>query len=271
VGEGGGRNIAVMGFNVAEANGLFLTHFHSDHMDGLGPLMLFHWTRGASTAPLPIYGPTGVESVVEGFNAAYAVDDSYRIAHHGEEVVPSTGGGGEAKAFDMPATSAVVYDNGGVRITAFAVDHEPVEPAVGYRFDYKGRSVCFSGDTVKSTSLEAACKGVDLLVHEALDPELVGELERVSRKNGNANAAQIFLDIRDYHATPEDAADSAQASGAQMLVYSHLVPALPTSLLYATFVGDAESRFDGEIVVGEDGMMFSMPADGEGIERSQLM
>ena len=48
---------------------------------------------------------------------------------------------------------AVVFDQDGVRITAFKVDHRPVEPAVGYRFDYKGRSVVASGDTVYSESL----------------------------------------------------------------------------------------------------------------------
>jgi len=35
----------------------------------------------------------------------------------------------------------VLLDDGGLKITAFQVNHEPVYPAVGYRFDYKGRSV----------------------------------------------------------------------------------------------------------------------------------
>ena len=64
MGENGNRNLNLMGISAADVDALLLTHFHSDHIDGIGPLMLFHWTRGASAAPLPVYGPKGVEQVV---------------------------------------------------------------------------------------------------------------------------------------------------------------------------------------------------------------
>jgi ribonuclease Z len=271
IGEGGGRNIALMGVNVADADALLLTHFHSDHIDGLGPLMLNHWIRGATTAPLPIYGPTGVEALVDGFNAAYSTDDTYRTAHHGETIAPSIGGGGEARPFELTSEDVVVLGQDGLTITAFAVDHDPVVPAVGYRFDYKGRSVCISGDTAKSTNLERACKGVDLLVHEALQPSLVKEMAAAMKQRGQDNTAKIMFDIIDYHSSPEDAAESAESAGAGMLVLSHLVPPLPLSYLYPAFLGDAENRFDGAIIVGEDGMLFSLPADGDAIERTGLL
>jgi len=41
----------------------------------------------------------------------------------------------------------VVFEEGGVKVTAFLVDHEPIVPAFGYRVDYRGRSVVLSGDT----------------------------------------------------------------------------------------------------------------------------
>ena len=88
---------------------------------------------------------------------------------------------------------------------------------------------------------------------------------------GNANTAKIFGDIQDYHASPEQAAESAKAAGAQMLVLSHLVPPLPLSYLYPAFLGDAKNRFDGPIVVGEDGMLFSLPPKSKAIERRNLM
>lgn len=271
IGEGGNRNIALMGFDAAEVDGVFLTHFHSDHIDGLGPLQLFHWTRGASRVPLPIHGPAGVEAVVDGFNAAYATDGTYRIAHHGEAVVPSTGGGGAARPFVMDAPIKLVFERDGLKVTAFTVDHEPVEPALGYRFDYKGRSFCISGDTVRSANLEAACKGVDVLVHEALQPALVGEMQRALAERGTAGTAKIMADIIDYHASPQDAADSARVTGAELLVLTHLVPPLPSAALYPAFLGDAATRYDGPIVMGEDGMLFSLPAGGDGIERGELM
>lgn len=271
MGESGNRNLNLMGISAAKVDALLLTHFHSDHIDGIGPMMLYHWTRGASTAPLPVYGPEGVEQVVAGFNAAYTLDHTYRIAHHGETVVPSSGGGAEARPFAIKGDSATILQGGGLTVTAFKVDHDPIRPAVGYRFDYKGRALCISGDAAKSANLIAACKEADLIVHDALQPHLLKEVEAAFAAQGNANTAKIFHDIRDYHATPEQAAESAQAAGVQMLVLSHLVPPLPAAYLYPAFLGDAPARFDGEIVVGEDGMLFSLPPNSEAIDRRSLM
>ena len=271
IGEGGAETLNVMGISPGKADGLLLTHFHSDHIDGVGPLMLFHWTRGSSTTPLPVYGPSGVEAIVDGFNAAYATDNTYRIAHHGTAVVPPSGAGGIARPFEMTGPATVVLERDGLKITAFTVNHDPIKPSVGYRFDYKGRSLCISGDTKKSSNLEAVCKGVDILVHEALNPGLVQKMEAAAGADSQFGAAKIMHDIQDYHTSPEEAAESAQTSGAGMLVLSHLVPPLPSRWLYAAFLGDAESRFSGPIVVGEDGMMFSLPAGSKTIDRSRLI
>jgi ribonuclease Z len=271
IGEGGNETLNLMGINPAKLDGVLLTHFHSDHIDGMGPLMLYHWTRGASTSPLPVYGPSGVETIVEGFNAAYATDNAYRIAHHGETVVPPSGGGAQAITFEMTGPSIKVLERDGLTITAFEVDHDPIKPAVGYRFDYQGRSLCISGDTSRSPNLEAVCDGVDILVHDALQSTMVKEMQSAMQARGNMNAAAIFHDIQDYHATPQDAAESAQASDARMLVLSHLVPPLPLKYLYPAFLGDAENRFDGPIIVGEDGMLFTLVPGDEAIHQSNIM
>jgi len=271
VGENGNRNLNLMGISAADVDGLLLTHFHSDHIDGIGPLMLFHWTRGSSATPLPVYGPPGVEKVVAGFNAAYALDITYRVAHHGEAVVPLSGGGATARPFTMTGSSTVVLQGGGLTVTAFTVDHDPIKPAVGYRFDYKGRAVCISGDTAKSANLIAVCKSADVIVHDALQPRMVKDIEAAFAAKGNTATAKIFADIQDYHASPEEAAESAQEAGARMLVLSHLVPPLPLAYLYPAFLGDAPAQFDGPIVVGEDGMLFSLPPQSDAIERRSLL
>ena len=64
-------------------------------------------------------------------------------------------------------TQGVVFDEHGVKVTAFVVDHGPVRPALGYRIDYRGRSVALSGDTRVSENLIQFAKGVDVLIHEA--------------------------------------------------------------------------------------------------------
>jgi ribonuclease Z len=270
-GEGGARNIALMGIPNARVERLFLTHFHSDHIDGLGPMLLLRWTGAAATSPLPVHGPPGVDRVIAGFNAAYTLDNGYRTAHHGEKIAPPTGAGATAMPFALDGESAVVLDEGGVKVTAFVVDHTPVAPAVGYRFDYQGRSVAITGDTAKAASIARAAKGVDLLVHEALQPALVGKMTRGLKARGLANTAQITQDILDYHASPEDAADIAKAAGVRELVLSHIVPPVPSRFFYPALLGGAPRRFGGPITVGEDGMLFVMPAGSRAIERRDLM
>lgn len=270
-GEGGARNISMMGIPNGRIDRLFLTHFHSDHIDGLGPMMLLRWTGSAATSPLPVHGPAGVDAVISGFNAAYALDNGYRTAHHGEKIAPSSGAGAAAMPFDLASNSAVVFEKDGLRVTAFRVDHDPVSPAVGYRFDYKGRSVVISGDTAKSSNLERVANGADLLLHEALQPKLVAKMTGALQAKGAANTAQITRDILDYHASPEEAAQSAAMAGVRELVFTHIVPPVPMRILYPAFVGDAARYFKGDIIVGEDGMLFSLPAGSKAIDREALM
>lgn len=266
-GEGAARNIAQMGLPNGRIKAMFLTHFHSDHIDGMGPMMLLRWTASGNSSPLPVYGPPGVESVIAGFNAAYALDNGYRTAHHGEAITPTAAAGAAPMPFAFPASPTIVYEGDGLRVTAFAVDHRPVQPSVGYRFDYKGRSVVVSGDTAPSKTLQVASKGADLLIHEALQPKMVKQLAAALDKAGRGQTAQIMRDILDYHASPAQAADSAKAAGVKMLVLSHVVPSMPSSYLNSAFLDGAEDHFEGPFVVGQDGQYFSLPAGTKAIER----
>jgi ribonuclease Z len=267
------RNLGQMGLAPGQVEALLLTHFHSDHIDGMGELMLQRWAGGGRTSPLPVIAPEGVEAIVDGLNAAYAADVSYRIAHHGADIMPPSGAGGEARPFVMPQGVAqrLIYDLDGLKITAFAVDHRPVSPAVGYRFDYKGRSVVFSGDSVKSETVRKVCNGCDLLVHETLNAAMVGVTERALRKAGRDRLAHIMADIPDYHTTPVQAAALAKAARARMLVFSHIVPALPLDYLQGYYMKGVSQAFDGPVVLGKDGMLFSLPANQDNIERGDLL
>ncbi len=272
IGEGGARNLALMGVPMGRIEGVFLTHFHSDHLDGMGPLMLLRWTGAAAPSPLPMHGPSGVEAIVAGFNGAYLTDNGYRTAHHGPKIAPPSGAGGIAMPFEIgTADSMVIEDADGLKITAFRVDHGPVKPAFGYRFDYKGRSVVFSGDTVPTPTLITAAKGADLLVNEALQPKLVSLITAALEAKGQANTAQITRDIVSYHTTPQQAADTAKAANVHLLVLNHLVPPVPVRFAYRAFLGDAAQHFGGEIIIGEDGMMFSLPAGTTEIRRRKLL
>ena len=75
-----------------------LTHFHSDHIAGLADVNLASWVAGRQ-ASMQVYGPQGVETVVAGFNQAYRLDRGYRIAHHGEKLLPRSAGPMQANTF----------------------------------------------------------------------------------------------------------------------------------------------------------------------------
>ena len=154
-GTGGARNLNPMGLPIGEVDAVFLTHFHSDHIDGLGELATLRWASAAHTEPLPVHGPEGVDEVVAGFNRSYAQDAVYRNAHHGDTVAPLSGQGMQAVPHMQPpeGEALVVYESDGLTVQMIKVEHDPVEPAVAYLFAYKGRSALVSGDTVIRTQL----------------------------------------------------------------------------------------------------------------------
>jgi ribonuclease Z len=266
-GTGGARNMARMGVPPAQLEAVFLTHFHSDHIDGLGELALQRWAGGARDIPLPVIGPTGVEAVTAGFGRAYGADAGYRVAHHGVETMPPSGAGMEARHFPppRPETPIVVWDADGLRVTAFRVDHAPVDPAVGYRFDYGGRSVLVSGDTSKSDEVLRNARGVDLLVHEALDAKLVAVMNEAATEAGRTNLAKITSDIPDYHATPVEAAEIAEAAGAGHLLYYHVVPPLLLPGMEAVFLEGVADAYSGPVTVGRDGTKIFLPTGSDTI------
>ncbi|MFK7732614.1 MAG: MBL fold metallo-hydrolase [Pseudomonadales bacterium] len=260
------RNLARMGYQAGQVKGVFLTHFHSDHIDGLGELATMRWAGGDNATPLPVFGARGVERVVEGFNLAYSQDFTYRHAHHGDLVAPMSGAGLQAMPFAKPALGKLltVYQGQGLTVEALAVQHAPVEPAVGYRFSYKGRSLLITGDTAKFANIEKLAQGVDLLVHEALAPNLVNMMHDTANKLGNEIMAKITHDILDYHASPVEAAETAKAAGVGHLLYYHIVPPLVIPGQKALYLNGAEDIFPN-YTIGEDGVSFSLPANSDAI------
>jgi|CXWL01.1.fsa_nt_gi ribonuclease Z len=271
-GDGSTETLGLMGLNPANVEAVFLTHFHSDHIDGLGGLALQRWATGAAHTQLPVYGGEGVERVTNGFNEAYALDSGYRVAHHGADVVPPEGFGLSPHAFALPEgqDQTIVLDADGVRVIAFRVDHGPVRPAFGYRVEYGGRSVVISGDASPSPTLVAAAEGADLLVHEALSPSLTAIAEEAARAKGQNGIAAIFHDIPDYHTSPEDAADMATQAHVGALALTHLIPPVPGQLPKGPFLGAARQRYDGAFWVMRDGDLIIMPASG-GYNRRNLL
>jgi ribonuclease Z len=270
VGSGSVRKLLRMGFPMAKLDRIYLTHLHSDHIDGLGEALLQSWIGAARTTPTIVAGPAGTDEIVAGFNAAYRIDSTYRVAHHGAAIAPPDGFGGVAQIIAIAKDGeAIVFNDGGVRITAFSVSHEPVHPAFGFRIDYKDRSVVISGDTVYDANLVANAKDADLLLHDAMNKTMVAQLGEALAARGQANTAKIMRDIQDYHASAEDAARAAKEAGARRLALYHTVPPVPGRYFNAAFKGDAEKVFGAQVDVTQDGDLYVLPAGAKTITRKR--
>jgi ribonuclease Z len=272
-GSGASRVMSRVRLPQGEIDAILLTHFHSDHIDGLGELLLQRWANSGAREPVPLHGPDGVEAIVAGLDQAYAASRGYRVAHHGPEIVPPEGAGASARPFPAPdeGGEVVVLDDGGLRVVAFRVDHAPVDPAVGYRFDYGGRSVLVSGDTVQSENLERFAQGVDLLVHEALSRSMVRALTRGTRAAGRERLAKITEDIQDYHTSPVEAAEIAEDAGVGHLLFNHIVPPLLVSPMEDLFVEGVSEVYDGPVTVGRDGTLVILESGTGSIEVRELL
>jgi ribonuclease Z len=272
-GEGASETMARMQLAPGRIEAVLMTHFHSDHIGGLGTVNLQRWVADGERPALPVIGPEGTDRLVNGLNEAYALDRSYRVGHHGPDVVTPDNGAMDARVFSIPEgeDSMVVLEDDGLTVTAFVVQHPPIEPALGYRFDYKGRSAVISGDTNYSPTLIEAARDTDLLVHDALSTELLMMVSDAARDAGLPARSQILADVPDYHATAPEAADAAREAGAGALAITHIVPPLPLKGLEAIFLGDAEERFDGPLWLARDGDLYSLPAGGGELKRSNLI
>ena len=240
---------------------VLLTHFHSDHIAALGDMHLNSWVRGRPSK-LDVYGGPGVAQVVDGFNLAYGQDYTYRTGHHGEDYVPSSKAGLVAKTIQA---DSVIYDEDGIKITAITVYHPPIEPALAFRFDYKGRSVLISGDTVKDDNLIAAAKNVDVLIHEVIQRDLVDIFVQALEDNGQGKLGKIIHDTHDYHASPVEAAQAANEASADLLVYYHYAPVPQNAIMDQIFMrGVDDIRPDG-VLAARDGTHIRLPANSDNI------
>lgn len=278
VGPESPKNLAIWRIPATRVEAVFLTHFHSDHIGGLGELNMQMWAQGRSR-PLDVYGPVGVDQVVAGFNMAYSFDHNYRHAlhSHGGDMLPEAAAvmiGHPAdfvKPGDVPSgRTRVVYSQGGVVVTAIEADHRPVSPAFSYRFDYKGRSVVITGDTVYNAGLARTAKGADVLVSEAQAYHLQNIMAREAGTIGQTTLASVLNDTSRYHINPVDAARLANQAGVRELVYTHIAPPLVFDFLKTPWLrGVSDVRPHG-VNIGRDGMLISIPLNGSAVRFDQL-
>ena len=231
-GRGSSIRMGQVGASLGRINALFITHFHSDHVNGLPDLwMAGYMGTGSRQTPLQLYGPTGITNMADNMMATFQTDTAARTQGGN---VPAGAEKIEAHEID---SDGVVFDEAGVRVTAFSVTH--IDPSYGYRVDYGGKSVLISGDTRFDQNLIEHGEGVDLLVHQV-------RMRPPGADNGN-------------HTSPEDAGRVFATTGAKMGVYSHInlggrSSSDPEGL--EELVARTRETYDGPLTVGEDLLRF---------------
>ena len=225
-----------LGIPLNSVTKLFLTHLHSDHVVGLPDLYLSPWAATNRRVPLEVWGPEGTTAMMNGIQQAFAFD--IHVRRDVDERQPAEG----IRFESHDIHEGVVFDQAGVTVTAFLVDHGPVKPAYGYRVDYAGHSVALSGDTVPSENLMRVAKGVDVLVHEAMDD--VAFLANAASRNGTLEQARKIIA---HHTTPEQAAEVFSRVRPRLAVFSHARGA-------NAFLPRVRAGYAGRVEAGEDMM-----------------
>ena len=267
IGDGANVNLGKYSVPTNQIKAVLFTHLHSDHISDLADLHLATSLPGRPKA-LPGYGPEGTDLVTSGFEMAYKLDYGFRNEHHGEALAPIKSVGFETTIVDL--NNPVIYNENGLKITAFKVTHEPIEPALGYRFDYKGRSLVITGDSSYDENIALISKNADVLIAEAQANHIINIMQKaLLERDPNQPLVKVLEDIKTYHMTPVEAAKLANMADVGHLIFYHLTPAPRNGIMENVFVrGVDEIRSDWTL--SRDGTFVVLPVGKEEIKVSDL-
>lgn len=227
-------NAAELPINGVEA--VFFTHLHSDHVIGYPDLIFTSWVFGRRT-PLKSIGPPGLKTMTDHLIAAF-VDDIDVRTNGLEKAIPNG-----YKVTVREVRSGVVYDSGGVKVTAIPVPHGEWKVALGYRIDARGHSIVISGDTRPSDALTEASRGVDVMVHEVYSAANV-EPEKLP---GGGDWPRY---LKDAHTSDVEIGVIAAKAQPKMVVLTHVIGLGATE---ADMVAAVKSKgYTGRVAVGHD-------------------
>jgi ribonuclease Z len=240
VGRGANQRLYQSRVNPKDISKIFITHLHSDHIEGLPDLWMTPWFLLGRDHGFDVWGPDGTEQMVQGMRTMFGHDLKARV----NQFNPIENLGIRTHI----VTEGPVYNEAGVKVTAFPVEHADGNPAFGYRVDCDGRSVLLSGDTTLNDNVIKYGAGADLIVHNVIAfsdrlsqmPEMKGVLAKLT--------------------TPEQAAEVFQQTKPKLAVYSHIV----TKELEGKKGEDqiiARTRaagYNGPLVMGLDRMSFEI-------------
>jgi ribonuclease BN (tRNA processing enzyme) len=247
-GMGVTNQYARTGIPFSALKSIFITHHHADHNIEYGPLLTVGWIQGMRPKGVQAFGPPPLAEMTQNWMRAYKQTVDFWAEDFHMEPLSSV----EVK--EISAAGPVTQDDN-VKVSAIVVEHPPVKPAFAYRFDFKDRSIAFSGDTAPLDVVAEMAKGADVLVHETMYVPAVEKYIKAQIAKGRPVKFEAFMDhMKADHTPVEDVGRIAQKAGVKTLVLSHLTPAID-SISDETWRAPAAQYFKGEIIVGRDLMV----------------
>ena len=257
LGEGSLAQMEELRIPFQAATEVFISHWHSDHFIDLPGYINRSWQLGR-TEKVTVYGPSGIQRVINGIDSLLMFENSFRMAHHGTEIMNQELSA--ASAQQIPETQGIhtIYDAEGIKISATLVNHDPVDLSYAFRIDYAGKSVVLSGDCAYDERLISFAEGTDILVHEAMQKDFIRRASILQKEIGNDRNSKILQDLLDYHATPKEAATIAQKANVKKLVLSHLAPIPGKPISRRFFKVGLDDIYNGPIILANDGDVFTI-------------
>lgn len=239
-GDGVARQLAFAGVPLPSLRHIFITHQHSDHNADYGNLIWLAWAAGLKTR-VDAWGPPPLKKMTKLFFEMNAFDIRMRMSNEGRVPLAPL-----VHVHEIRDGGGVMTDDN-VKVTAALVDHPPIVPSFGFRFDTHDRSIVISGDTAPSDNLVMLARGADVLVHSVMYPAAIDRLAR-----GVPTATSLKESILAHQTAAEDAGRIAERAGVKALVLSHLVPAEDGEVTDEMWIQAAQTRFRGTVILGKD-------------------
>jgi ribonuclease Z len=243
-GAGTAHRLVAAGYGTLPLKAIAFTHLHSDHVTGILDVLWAGWIQRRWKVPPTIYGPPGTQHFIDHLIQAMAYDIKVRS---GEVLDP----------MNLVPFVVEIEDGWKVRgkdwqLSAFRVDHWPVDQAFGFRVDQGPSSVVISGDTKVSENLIAYSKDTDLLVHEVYWSQ---GLRDIAAAAPDEEERARFRLLETYHTGSEEVGKVAELAGAKHLVLSHIIRSRGDP---SDFVKDVSPDYGGKLTVAEDLMTFEL-------------
>jgi ribonuclease Z len=246
---GRGATIRLYQLGISSGKGIdavFLTHYHSDHVEGLPDLWMTGYMFGpfgSRSKPMMLLGPAdgtsgGVTRIAKGLMDTFS--DDVRIRQADEQIAAAAT---QIEAHDFRG-DGVIFEEAGVKVTAFAVNHgDLIKPSVGYRIDHGSRSVTISGDTKLDENLIRHAAGTDLLIHEVF--AMSAQLAKLP----------LLKPVAAHHTAPDEAGTVFSRVKPKLAAYTHVIALGVTA---EEVVSRTRGTYQGPLEAGEDLMRFTV-------------